>query len=135
MAKRRRVLRKLIAATLIAVAFMGVEVVGGVVAGSLAILTDAAHLLTDITSFIIAIIASQLALRPASMAYTYGKPSCRLDRRHPLIPLLMLIIMTDAGLKRAEVLSALISTTVILILVGVLLSEAVRRIIGACPAR
>lgn len=40
--------------------------------GSLAIVTDAAHLFTDIGNFLTAILASHLALQPASSKHSYG---------------------------------------------------------------
>jgi Co/Zn/Cd efflux system component len=40
------------------------ELLGGMYSGSLAILTDAAHLLTDMSSFIISLVAIHLAERP-----------------------------------------------------------------------
>lgn len=70
---QKRVRAKLIAATFFAVAFMGVEVVGGVLAGSLAIVTDAAHLFTDVANFITAILASHLAEQGPSIKLSYGE--------------------------------------------------------------
>ena len=47
--------RKLVMASVLCLLFMIVEVIGGVLAGSLAIATDAAHLLTDFASFMISL--------------------------------------------------------------------------------
>ena len=47
--------RKLVTASILCLVFMIVEVIGGVLAGSLAIATDAAHLLTDFASFMISL--------------------------------------------------------------------------------
>jgi hypothetical protein len=44
----------------------------GIYAGSLAVLTDAAHLLTDVASFLVALIAAILAEMPGSKNYTFG---------------------------------------------------------------
>jgi cobalt-zinc-cadmium efflux system protein len=52
------------------VAFMAVEVVVGVVAQSLALLSDAAHMLTDAASIVLALVAMRLAVRPARGFYT-----------------------------------------------------------------
>lgn len=103
--EQRRVRAKLIAATVFAVLFMSVEVAGGIIAGSLAIVTDAAHLFTDVANFITAILASHLSEQPASSKHSYG-------------------------LVRAEVLSALINTGVIVMLAAYLVYEGVRRIIS-----
>ena len=68
---------------------------GGLYSGSLAILTDAAHLLTDMSSFIISLVAIHLSERPPTKKLTYGW-------------------------HRAEVLGALISVEAIWILQGLL---------------
>jgi cobalt-zinc-cadmium efflux system protein len=54
------------------VAFMGVEVVAGIVAGSLALLADAGHMLTDAAALAAALVASRLASRPAQGQWTFG---------------------------------------------------------------
>ena len=71
------------------------ELLGGLYSGSLAILTDAAHLLTDMSSFIISLVAIHLSERPPTKKLTYGW-------------------------HRAEVLGALISVEAIWILQGLL---------------
>ncbi len=60
-----------IALTLI-LAFMGVEIVAGVVASSLALLSDAAHMLTDAAALALSLVALRIARRPARGAMTYG---------------------------------------------------------------
>ena len=45
------------------------ELVGGLYSGSLAILTDAAHLLTDMSSFIISLVAIHLSERPGTVLH------------------------------------------------------------------
>jgi cobalt-zinc-cadmium efflux system protein len=60
-----------IALTLI-VCFMAVEVVIGVVASSLALLSDAAHMLTDAAALALSLFALRMARRPARGAMTYG---------------------------------------------------------------
>ncbi|WP_030674371.1 cation diffusion facilitator family transporter [Streptomyces cellulosae] len=92
-----------IALSLIA-AFMAVEVVIGVVAQSLALISDAAHMLTDAVSIVLALIAMRLAARPARGGYTYG-------------------------LKRAEILSAQANGLSLLLLGAWLAYEAVHRLI------
>lgn len=58
--------RKLIIASILCVIFMLVEIVGGVLSNSLAIATDAAHLLTDFASFMISLFAIWFAGRPST---------------------------------------------------------------------
>lgn len=64
--------RWLAAALAVIVAFMIGEVVAGLIAHSLALLTDAAHMLTDAAALGVAVAASYLAQRPARGRYTYG---------------------------------------------------------------
>ena len=52
--------------------FMFVEVAGGIISGSLALLADAAHMLTDAASLALAWIGYKLAARPADETRTYG---------------------------------------------------------------
>lgn len=87
------------------VVFMAAEVVVGVISGSLALLSDAAHMLTDAASIVLALIAIRLAARPPKGGYTYG-------------------------LKRAEILSAQANGLTLLLLAGWLVYEAVERLIN-----
>ena len=64
--------RWLLAALGVIGSFMIVEVVVGLLAGSLALITDAGHLLTDAAALAVAVIAARLARRPPVGAYTYG---------------------------------------------------------------
>ena len=52
--------------------FMLAEVAGGIVSGSLALIADAAHMLTDFASLLLAWFAFRLARRPADWKRTYG---------------------------------------------------------------
>ncbi|MDE2970484.1 MAG: cation diffusion facilitator family transporter [Chloroflexota bacterium] len=52
--------------------FMFVEVVGGILSGSLALLADAAHMLTDAASIALALFAMWIANRPAAAGSTFG---------------------------------------------------------------
>src|SRR5687767_8019290 len=52
--------------------FMGVEVAGGILASSLALLADAGHMLTDVAAIALSLFALTLARRPASRGKTYG---------------------------------------------------------------
>ena len=64
--------RAIAIAAILTGAFMGAEVVGGLISGSLALLADAGHMLTDFASLILAWLAFRLARRPADWKRTYG---------------------------------------------------------------
>jgi cobalt-zinc-cadmium efflux system protein len=64
--------RALKTALALIVSFMTVEVVVGIVASSLALLSDAAHMLTDAAALALSLFALRLARRPAQGAMTYG---------------------------------------------------------------
>jgi len=84
-------------------AFMAVEVVAGILADSLALLSDAAHMLTDAGSIALALVAARLASRPAAGRFTFG-------------------------LGRAEIISAQINGASLLVLAGVIAWEAIQRL-------
>lgn len=52
--------------------FLVAEVIGGVLTGSLALISDAAHMLTDAAALAIALAAIRIARRPADRRRTYG---------------------------------------------------------------
>jgi cobalt-zinc-cadmium efflux system protein len=52
--------------------FLGVEVAAGVITGSLALLADAGHMLTDVAGLVLALAAMKFAERPPSPRRTYG---------------------------------------------------------------
>lgn len=64
--------RRLVIVLAITLSVVGVQVVGGLVSGSLALLADAGHMLTDAAGVAIALIAAALAARPATNARTFG---------------------------------------------------------------
>lgn len=97
--------RWLSAALGLIVGFMAIEVVVGVLAHSLALISDAAHMLTDAASIVLALVAMRLAARPARGSYTYG-------------------------FKRIEILSAQANGLTLLLLAGWLTYEAIRRLIA-----
>lgn len=66
------VLRRLKCASYLCAFFLTVEVVGGLLSHSLAVLSDAAHLFADLTSFIVAVFAANLARLPPTVTSTYG---------------------------------------------------------------
>ena len=59
-------------ASCLCLVFMLCEVVGGVLSNSLAIATDAAHLLTDFASFMVSLFAIWMAARPKSEKMSFG---------------------------------------------------------------
>ncbi|XP_029904250.1 putative proton-coupled zinc antiporter SLC30A4 [Myripristis murdjan] len=102
--KQRRVMKKLGFAAVLYFLFMIGELVGGYVANSLAIMTDALHMLTDLVGILVSLLALWLSAKPPTKRFTFG-------------------------LHRLEVVSAGISVLLIYILTGVLLNEAVQRTI------
>lgn len=56
----------------ITVTVLVVEVIGAVVSGSLALLADAAHMLTDVAGLTLGLVAAALARRPATASRTWG---------------------------------------------------------------
>jgi cobalt-zinc-cadmium efflux system protein len=97
--------RALATALALIVGFMAVEVTVGVLAASLALLSDAAHMLTDAAAIGLSLVAARLALRPAGGAMTYG-------------------------LARTEILSAQFNGATLLVLALVIVYEAVTRLVS-----
>jgi cobalt-zinc-cadmium efflux system protein len=98
------------AALVLIVTFMLVEVVTGVLAHSLALLSDAAHMLTDAVALAVSLFAARLASRPARGAMTYG-------------------------LGRAEILSAQANGITLLVLSVLIIVEAVSRLVAPPAVR
>ncbi|GGM72334.1 cation diffusion facilitator family transporter [Dactylosporangium sucinum] len=90
------------------VGFMAVEVVVGLLVGSLALLSDAAHMLSDAAAIALALFATRLAARPPSGGYTFG-------------------------LKRAEILSAQANGLTLLLLSVWITYEAITRLVTPPP--
>jgi cobalt-zinc-cadmium efflux system protein len=86
------------------IAFMAVEVTAGVVAHSLALLSDAAHMLADAGAIAFSLVALRLAARPAAGAMTFG-------------------------FRRFEILSAQANGVTLLILAGFITYEAITRLV------
>lgn len=84
---------------------MATEVVVGVINSSLALLSDAAHMLTDAVAIGLALVAARLARRPAQGQMTYG-------------------------LKRAEILSAQFNGATLLVVALLIVYEGVRRLVS-----
>jgi cobalt-zinc-cadmium efflux system protein len=98
----------LAAAAGLILAFMVGEVVAGLVGHSLALLSDAAHMLTDAAAIGLALVTARVASRPAAGGYTYG-------------------------LRRLEILSAQANGITLVLLAVWLAIEAVRRLITPQP--
>ncbi len=64
--------KRLIVSSILCVLFMIAEIIGGVLANSLAIASDAAHLLTDFAGYMIGLFALWLASRPATKKMNFG---------------------------------------------------------------
>jgi cobalt-zinc-cadmium efflux system protein len=87
------------------VAFIAVEVSTGILAHSLALLSDGAHMLTDAAAIALSLLAARVARRPARGAMTYG-------------------------MGRVEVLAAQANGVTLLVLSAFVVYEAVRRLIA-----
>ncbi len=96
--------RWLAGALALILAFMAAEVIAGFAAHSLALLSDAAHMLTDAASIALVLITARLAARPPKGGYTYG-------------------------LKRAEILSAQANGITLVLLAAWLGYFAIRRLV------
>ncbi|XP_061885970.1 proton-coupled zinc antiporter SLC30A2 isoform X3 [Entelurus aequoreus] len=104
--REKKVARKrLYVVSVVCLIFMIGEILGGYFAGSLAVMTDAAHLLVDFTSFLISLLSLWLSSRPATHKLSYGW-------------------------HRAEILGALLSVVTIWLVTGVLVYLAVERLIS-----
>lgn len=64
--------RRLAFVLVLATAYMGAEIVGGLLTGSLALLADAGHMLTDVAALSLSLFAIWLAQRPAGVEQTFG---------------------------------------------------------------
>lgn len=83
---------RLLAAFLITFIYMVAEIVGGVISGSLALLADAGHMLTDTAALLVALLAVQFAQRKPSARHTFGL--LRLTTLAAFVNAIALIIIT-----------------------------------------
>jgi len=90
--------------------FMVVEAVGGVISGSLALLADAGHMLTDAGALALSLLSAWIALRPANENKTYGY-------------------------QRWEILAALVNGAALFGIAGWVVIEAIQRIQNPEPIR
>lgn len=100
---RRMPARYLVIALILIVGFMVVEVVVAVVSGSLALLSDAGHMLTDAAAIGISLVAIRLVGRPARGKWTYG-------------------------FTRAEIISAAVNGITLVVMSALIAVEAIRRL-------
>ncbi len=85
--------------------FMIVEVIGGILSGSLALLADAGHMLTDTMALTLAAVAFRVSKRPSDSRLTYGY-------------------------QRFQILAAFVNGLSLLLIVGWILFEAARRMLN-----
>jgi cobalt-zinc-cadmium efflux system protein len=97
--------KALYTALIIAFVFMIVEVIGGIVANSLALISDALHLFTDVGAFGLGLLVLKIAHLPGTLKMSYGY-------------------------HRAEILGALASALSLWALCGVLIYQAIMRLIA-----
>lgn len=102
--------RKLLWSTGLNALIVVVEVAGGLVSGSLALLSDALHNLSDVAALAIALVARKLGRRPNSAKHTYG-------------------------LGRLEVLAAFLNSATLLIVSTLICREAIVRLLHPEPIR
>ncbi|CAG0901317.1 unnamed protein product [Darwinula stevensoni] len=95
--------KRLIVASVLCLFFMVLEIVGGFLSRSLAVATDAAHLLTDFASFMISLFSIWLSKRPATKQLSFGW-------------------------HRAEVIGAMTSVLMIWVITGVIVYMAAERL-------
>jgi cobalt-zinc-cadmium efflux system protein len=88
--------------------FVGVELVYGFIANSIALIADAGHNLSDVLGLAATLVAAMLALRPASGRFTYG-------------------------MRRASVLAALANAVLLLFTSGAIAWEAIQRLLEPQP--
>jgi len=93
----------MLAALALTLTFFAIEVVGGLLSGSLALLADAAHMFTDVAALILAFAAMTVAERAPTGKYTFG-------------------------LQRAEILAAFVNAEVLLLIAGFIFYEAYERL-------
>jgi cobalt-zinc-cadmium efflux system protein len=102
--------RRLALALAITAIYFFAEVVGGLLTNSLALLSDAGHMLSDVAALSLSLFAFQIARRPATAKKTYGY-------------------------HRLEILAALINGLVLWLIVGVIFNEAYRRLLNPPEVR
>ncbi|KAI9338164.1 cation efflux protein [Obelidium mucronatum] len=105
---KKAIAKSLVAALVLCFVFFGVELVAGWLCGSLAILSDAFHLLSDVAGFAISLFALHMGQKGATKDFPFG-------------------------FKRLEVIGAIVSTLSIWIITIFLVIEAVNRVLSPTP--
>lgn len=100
--------RKLGSVIALTASILLVEAAGGLVSGSLALLSDAGHMLTDVLALVLSLMAVRFSSLPANPAKTYGY-------------------------HRLEILTALVNGSLLVLVSGVLVFKAVRRFMEPVP--
>ncbi len=104
-AKQQSNIKRVQLALVLTGTFMLVEVVGGILSGSLALLADAGHMLTDTMALALSAIAFRMSSRPADEKRSYGY-------------------------QRFQILAAFVNGLSLLVIVGWILFEAIQRILN-----
>ena len=107
---RRESLRILLIGLFLISLFAVIEFVGGLITNSLALLSDAGHMITDATSLLIAVVAQVLVVKSKGKKSTYG-------------------------LYRLEVFAALFNSLFLFALIGYIAYEAVNRFLEPQPVK
>lgn len=97
--------RRLVWTLAITLAVLAAEVIGGILSGSLALLADAAHMGSDVAALGLSLFALWFAARPATAERTFG-------------------------FQRVEILAALANGATLLVIAGLILAEAYRRLLS-----
>jgi len=105
---RRLQTRQLRLAILLAAGTLLIEVAGGILSGSLALLSDAGHVLTDVLALVLSLMAVRFASLPATSAKTFGY-------------------------HRLEILTALLNGSLLVVISAGILYKAVRRFLAPEP--
>ncbi|EOC1337830.1 CDF family zinc transporter ZitB [Cronobacter dublinensis] len=100
--------QRLLIAFLVTAAFMVLEVVGGLLSGSLALLADAGHMFTDAAALLVALMAVRFARRAPDTRHTFG-------------------------LLRLTTLAAFVNALALLVITGIIVWEAIARFITPQP--
>ncbi len=93
---------------LITALFLLVEVIGGLLSGSLALVSDAGHMLSDLLSLILSLVAMILATSIATKERTYG-------------------------LHRTEIFAGFINAVLLVVISGIVIWEAYQRFLSRLP--
>jgi cobalt-zinc-cadmium efflux system protein len=125
--------RRLVAALVLISALLVAEVVGGLVAHSLALLSDAAHMLTDVAALVLSLYAARVARRPAAGPMTYGFGRAEVlsaQANGAVLGVLGLLIAVEGVRRLANPPHVAGATVVVVAGAGVLVNLAATRILA-----